>query len=213
MAHRGRLNVLDQHRGQDLRPDLPRVRGQHRPEDGARLRRRQVPPGRRGHVHGRPTASEIRSRWRRTPATSRPSNRCSRASCGRSRTAKGDGRTRCWRADSRRRGVRRSGRGGRDAQLSQLRGYRTGGTVHVVVNNQVGFTTSAGEPRSTSTPPTSRKMIQAPIFHVNGDDPEAVRPGRPSSRFEYRQAVQAATSSSTWCATGVAATTRPTTRR
>ncbi len=71
-------------------------------------------------------------------------------------------------------------------QQSQLRGYRTGGTIHVVVNNQVGFTTAPSSSRSSVYSTDVARMIQAPIFHVNGDDPEAcVRVAELA--FEFRQ--------------------------
>ncbi len=71
--------------------------------------------------------------------------------------------------------------------LSQLRGYRTGGTIHVVVNNQVGFTTSPSSSRSSLYATDVARMVQAPIFHVNGDDPEACMRVAQLA-FEYRQA-------------------------
>jgi len=58
--------------------------------------------------------------------------------------------------------------------LSELEGYRTGGTLHVIVNNQIGFTTPPQEARSFPYAADAAKMLQVPIFHVNGEDPEAV---------------------------------------
>jgi 2-oxoglutarate dehydrogenase E1 component len=72
-------------------------------------------------------------------------------------------------------------------QLSQLNGYRTGGTIHIVINNQVGFTTSPHASRTSRYSTDMAKIVSAPVFHVNGDDPEAcVRVARIA--FEYRQA-------------------------
>jgi 2-oxoglutarate dehydrogenase E1 component len=70
--------------------------------------------------------------------------------------------------------------------MAALRGYKTGGTIHLVINNQVGFTTPPSESRSTVYSTDVAKSIQAPIFHVNGDDPEAVVRVAQLA-FEYRQ--------------------------
>ncbi|MCB0719292.1 MAG: multifunctional oxoglutarate decarboxylase/oxoglutarate dehydrogenase thiamine pyrophosphate-binding subunit/dihydrolipoyllysine-residue succinyltransferase subunit [Bacteroidetes bacterium] len=70
--------------------------------------------------------------------------------------------------------------------LSQLPGYHTGGTLHVVINNQIGFTTTPADARSSTYATDVARMIQAPIFHVNGNDPEeCVRVARMA--FDYRQ--------------------------
>ncbi|MGN6313679.1 MAG: 2-oxoglutarate dehydrogenase E1 component [Rhodanobacteraceae bacterium] len=71
--------------------------------------------------------------------------------------------------------------------MSQTRGFRVGGTVHVVVNNQIGFTTPAWEGRSTLYCTDVAKMVNAPVLHVNGDDPEAVLQCARLA-FDFRQA-------------------------
>jgi 2-oxoglutarate decarboxylase len=82
--------------------------------------------------------------------------------------------------------------------MSQLHGYRTGGTVHVIVNNQIGFTTGSEYGRSSTYASDVAKMVQAPIFHVNGDDPEAcVRMSRLA--FEFRQAFHKDVVIDMWC--------------
>ena len=70
--------------------------------------------------------------------------------------------------------------------LSQLDGYSTGGTIHLIINNQIGFTTLPDESRSTPYSTDVARGVQAPIFHVNGDDPEAaIRVVQIA--FDYRQ--------------------------
>ena len=75
--------------------------------------------------------------------------------------------------------------------LSGIKGYRTGGTIHFIVNNQIGFTTYPRYSRSSPYPSDVAQMVEAPIFHVNGDDPEAVafcRQGRDRIPPEVPQA-------------------------
>jgi 2-oxoglutarate dehydrogenase E1 component len=73
--------------------------------------------------------------------------------------------------------------------LSGLKGHRTGGSLHFIINNQIGFTTNPRFSRSSPYPSDVAKMVEAPIFHVNGDDPEAVVFAAKVAT-EYRQTFQ-----------------------
>ena len=70
--------------------------------------------------------------------------------------------------------------------LSGLKGHRTGGSIHFIINNQIGFTTDPRFSRSSPYPSDVAKMVEAPIFHCNGDDPEAVTFAAKIA-IEYRQ--------------------------
>ena len=187
MAHRGRLNMLANIVGKKYSQIFREFEGNIDPRTVQGSGDVKYHLGAEGEFTAG-TATGSRSPWPRTRPTSRRSTRCSRASPAPSRTCS----TRARRlpvlpllvhGDAAFAG---QGVVAETLNLSQLRGYRTGGTIHVVVNNQVGFTTSPGSSRSSLYCTDVARMVQAPIFHVNGDDPEAcIRVARLA--FDYRQ--------------------------
>jgi 2-oxoglutarate dehydrogenase E1 component len=183
MAHRGRLNVLTQvmakpHRaifhefkGGSFKPDEVEGSGDVKYHLGASSDREF--DGNKVHLSltANPSHLEIvnpvvmgkaRAKQDRSPANSR-------GEVVPLRPRQGDAA-----AAARRCGLCRPGRGGGMLGLSGLRGHRTAGTMHFIINNQIGFTTNPRFSRSSPYPSDVAKMIEAPIFHVNGDDPEAV---------------------------------------
>jgi 2-oxoglutarate dehydrogenase E1 component len=174
MAHRGRLNVLVNLLGKSPKDLFSNSRASTT-SITARLGRREVPQGllRRPATPG----GNVHVALAFNPSHLEVVDPVVEGSVRARQERRGDaqGRQGAAGADSRRCRLRRPGRVMETLQLSQARGFYTGGTVHIIINNQVGFTTSdPRDARSTLYCSDVAKMVEAPILHVNADDPEAV---------------------------------------
>jgi 2-oxoglutarate decarboxylase len=191
MAHRGRLNVLINIVGKSYGELFEEFEGNIDPGHRARLGRRQVPQGFPGQVHRAVRATidvVLSSNPSHLEAVDPVVEGMARAKQDQLDKELGGGAHPVLplliHGDAAFAG---QGVVAETLNLSALPGYETGGTVHLVINNQLGFTTNPESARSSVYATDVAKMVQAPIFHVNGDDPEAcVRVGRLA--FAFRQA-------------------------
>ena len=188
MAHRGRLNVLANVVGKDVKQIFSEFEGEHRPEQHAGLGRREVSPGRHAASARLRAAREIVVSVSPNPSHLEAVDPVVEGIVRPKQDRLGD--------TARERVIpvlihgdaAFAGQGvvAETLNLSQLDGYSTGGTIHLVINNQIGFTTLPDESRSTPYSTDVARGVQAPIFHVNGDDPEAaIRVVQIA--FDYRQ--------------------------
>ncbi len=176
MSHRGRLNVLtsvigksyaavfSEFQGESARPDDVQGSGDVKYHLGASADR-ELPNGKRIHLSLTPNPSHLEAVNPVVLGRVRAKQNLKRDAARKkvmSLLLHGDAAF--------------AGQGlvGETLELSELKGYRVGGTIHIIVNNQIGFTTTPGSARSSPYPSDVAKVVQAPIFHVNGEDPEAV---------------------------------------
>ncbi len=178
MAHRGRLNVLANILGKSYEKIFREFEGDLDPFSREGTGDVKYHLGATGTFTGPGGARVAHHAGVQPVATSRPSTRSSRGWRAPPRTSRGDATRDKVLAVLVHGDAAFAGQGvvAETLNMSNLSGYRTGGTVHVVVNNGIGFTTSPADARSSVYATDVAKMVQAPIFHVNGDDPEACGP-------------------------------------